>query len=283
MSRLILLFAVAACACLVPSLAAAQTLPKAQHQMSKAETARLGAKTEAQGFLNLNRYAHQRYAAQTAQLGAKTEAQGFLNLAAARQAPPRRDRTARRQTRSSGLPQPRPLRPPAPPRRDRTSSAPRPKHRASSTSPATPPACTRALRRRRPSLPLARCRRRSRGDGGSRADHHRGIRLDDSWPRHPRASRGAVVMRNRRPLPRSPTSRTMATRPGPITLTIREGVGYGGRPSVSRARARVRAMEGGGRSGRATNRPTVMIIAERAGRGSGRAVSSRPGSSPPPR
>ena len=81
MSRLILLFAVAACACLVPSLAAAQTLPKAQHQMSKAETARLGAKTEAQGFLNLNRYAHQRYAAQTAQLGAKTEAQGFLNLA----------------------------------------------------------------------------------------------------------------------------------------------------------------------------------------------------------
>jgi hypothetical protein len=81
MSRLILLFAVAACACLVPSLAAAQTLPKAQHQMSKAETARFGAKTEAQGFLNLNRYAHQRYAAQIAQLGAATEARGFLNLA----------------------------------------------------------------------------------------------------------------------------------------------------------------------------------------------------------
>jgi hypothetical protein len=81
MSRLILLFAVAACACLVPSLAAAQTLPKAQHQMSKAETARLGAKIEAQGFLNLNRYAHQRYAAQIAQLGAATEARGFLNLA----------------------------------------------------------------------------------------------------------------------------------------------------------------------------------------------------------
>src|SRR5262245_13749582 len=82
MSRpILLLFVVAACACLVPSLAATQTLPKAQHQMSKAETARLGAKTEARGFLNLARYARQRYAAEIAQLGAQTEARGFLNLA----------------------------------------------------------------------------------------------------------------------------------------------------------------------------------------------------------
>ena len=82
MFRLIsLVSVVAACACLVPTLAPARTLPAKAHLMGAAETATLGAKTEAQGFLNLAGYAPQRRAAQVAQLGAKTEAQGFLNLA----------------------------------------------------------------------------------------------------------------------------------------------------------------------------------------------------------
>ena len=48
--------------------------------LTAAQTARLGAQTEAQGFKGIQRYLEQRHAEQIAQAGAATEAAGFKGI-----------------------------------------------------------------------------------------------------------------------------------------------------------------------------------------------------------
>jgi hypothetical protein len=71
--------AITSVALAAPIAHAAGTAP-----LTSAQTARLGARTEAQGFEGIERYLKQRYAeqraAQTAQAGAETEAAGFNGI-----------------------------------------------------------------------------------------------------------------------------------------------------------------------------------------------------------
>ena len=67
--------AIASVALAAPVAQASRTAP-----LTAAQTARLGAQTEAQGFKGIDRYLKQHYAEQTAQAGADTEAAGFKGI-----------------------------------------------------------------------------------------------------------------------------------------------------------------------------------------------------------